>query len=187
MKGYTIQHSIELLEKAVKRLGGGSGGGSTAAEVSYSNTSSGLLATNVQSAIDEINLSVDGLKAGHTYSTTEAIVGKWIDGRDVYEKVVSIGPLPNATGKDVPHGIVDLDYIISLTGMAHSTTTHNRIQLSAVNAELATNQVVMFATDTDIKLAAAADRSSYDVAYAIVRYVKTATASTTNSRSKKSK
>ena len=36
----------------------------TAAEVSYSNTTSGLSATNVQSALDEIDNTVDGLIAG---------------------------------------------------------------------------------------------------------------------------
>ena len=51
MKGYTIQHSIELLEK---NGGSGSGGASTASDVSYTNTTSGLVATNVQTAIDEI-------------------------------------------------------------------------------------------------------------------------------------
>lgn len=51
MNGYTIQHSIELLERG--NSGGGSGA-SSAAAVSYDNTSSGLTATNVQSAIDEL-------------------------------------------------------------------------------------------------------------------------------------
>ena len=42
---------------------GGGGGGSTptAADVSYSNTSSGLTATNVQAAIDEIDTTIDNL------------------------------------------------------------------------------------------------------------------------------
>ena len=53
MKGYTIQHSIDLLEKAVENSGG-SGGASTASDVSYNNTTSGLVATNVQAAIDEV-------------------------------------------------------------------------------------------------------------------------------------
>ena len=53
MKGYTIQHSIDLLEKAVEN-GGGSGGASTAADVSYNNTSSHLTADDVQEAIDEV-------------------------------------------------------------------------------------------------------------------------------------
>lgn len=53
MKGYTIQNSINLLEKA--ETGGGGGGDSiTAVDVSYDNTTSGLTATDVQSALDEL-------------------------------------------------------------------------------------------------------------------------------------
>lgn len=50
MKGYTIQNSINLLEKG----GTGSGGSTTALNVSYDNTASGLMSDNVQSAIDEV-------------------------------------------------------------------------------------------------------------------------------------
>ena len=52
MKGYTIQNSIRLLEK--EENGGGSGGVTTAANVTYDNTISGLTATDVQAAIDEV-------------------------------------------------------------------------------------------------------------------------------------
>lgn len=55
MKGYTIQHSIELLEK---QAGSGSGGASTAADVSYDNTTSHLTADDVQEAIDELNADI---------------------------------------------------------------------------------------------------------------------------------
>ena len=79
MKGYTIQHSIELLEKKIKSLG--SGGASTASEVSFDNTDTGLVATNVQGALSEIDLR-------SKYSTTKAKIGKWIDGRDVYRLVI---------------------------------------------------------------------------------------------------
>lgn len=41
--------------------GGGGGGASTASDVSYSNTTSGLSATNVQAAIDEIDNTIDNL------------------------------------------------------------------------------------------------------------------------------
>lgn len=54
MRGYTIQESINRLEKKVADGSGGSGGASSAADVSYDNTSSGLTATNVQAAIDEV-------------------------------------------------------------------------------------------------------------------------------------
>lgn len=48
MKGYTIQRSIDLLEK-----GGGRAAGA-ASDVSYDSTASGISATNVQAAIDEL-------------------------------------------------------------------------------------------------------------------------------------
>lgn len=55
----------------------------TAANVSYSNTASGLIATTVQGAIDELA----SVSTSHDYSTTEHVIGKWIDGTtDVYER-----------------------------------------------------------------------------------------------------
>ena len=86
MKGYTIQHSIELLEK---NAGNGGSGASTAADVSYNNTSSGLTADDVQEAIDEIVNDIPTIADyGRNYSATEKVVGSWVDGRDVFEKVI---------------------------------------------------------------------------------------------------
>lgn len=52
MKKYTIQASIDALEKKIEN--GGGSGASDAANVSYDNTVSGLTASNVQAAIDEV-------------------------------------------------------------------------------------------------------------------------------------
>lgn len=56
-----------------------SSGASTASAVSYDNTSSGLTADDVQEAIDE--LASRGIK----YSTTEKVIGKWVDDSNVYQ------------------------------------------------------------------------------------------------------
>lgn len=53
-----------------------------AGDVSYDNTVSGLTATNVQDAIDELA----GSAGNYVYSTTEHVVGKWIDDSTVYER-----------------------------------------------------------------------------------------------------
>lgn len=53
MKGFTIQNSIDLLEKSASS-GGGEGGATSADQISYDNTTSGLTADNVQAAIDEV-------------------------------------------------------------------------------------------------------------------------------------
>ena len=52
-----IENRIDITE--LERSGGGGGGG-TAASVSYDNTSSHMTATNVQAAIDELNLDITG-------------------------------------------------------------------------------------------------------------------------------
>lgn len=78
MKGYTIQKSIDLLEKN----GGGSGGASSAANVSFDNTGTGLSGTNVQTAIGE--LDTRGI-----YSTEEIKIGKY-NGKDLFRKMVNV-------------------------------------------------------------------------------------------------
>lgn len=55
-------------------------------EVGYDNTDSGLVSRNVQDAIDE--LAQGGY--AHHYSTTEQVVGTWIDGKPLYEKTINV-------------------------------------------------------------------------------------------------
>ena len=49
----------------------------------------------------------------------ETITGKtWIDGKTIYRKVVDLGTLPNATTKDVSHGISNVSAFVDVRGMA---------------------------------------------------------------------
>ena len=64
MKGFTIQNSIDLLEKNAK------GGDTSAESVTYDNTTSQLEATNVQGAIDEVNTKATQALAGITTALT---------------------------------------------------------------------------------------------------------------------
>ena len=49
------------------------------------------------------------------YDTTEKVVGKWIDGKPLYQKVVDFGTGPNASSKSVAHGISNIDRICRFT------------------------------------------------------------------------
>lgn len=59
--------------------------------------------TNVPALIDTLVRGLEGVAEAAeeeiTYSTDERVVGKWIDGSDVYEKVIEFGALPNATDR----------------------------------------------------------------------------------------
>lgn len=78
-----------------------SSGASTASDVTYDNTASGLTADNVQEAIDEL------ASRGVAYSTTEKVIGKWIDDSDVYQTVFALDPALSlvGTGTDLPDAI----------------------------------------------------------------------------------
>lgn len=60
---------------------------SDAEDINYDNTTSGMTADNVQSAVDELKSNLTDLE---NYSTSEVAVGKWIDGTTtVYKKTFS--------------------------------------------------------------------------------------------------
>lgn len=71
--------------------GSGGSGATTAAQLTYDNTTSKLEATNVQSAIDEVNNKVGtGGSSNYNvawYDTSERVIGRWINGKPIYQKV----------------------------------------------------------------------------------------------------
>ena len=88
MKGYTIQHSINLLEDSVEDLEARPSGGGTAADVSYDNTSSHMTADDVQEAIDELNTAIGQIDTLEHISSTPVKIGT-INGQDLYRVVLS--------------------------------------------------------------------------------------------------
>lgn len=80
--------------------------------------------TNVPALIDTLVRGLDGVAEAaeeeSTYSTDERVVGKWIDGKTIYEITVNIGELPNNTIKSINHGIANIDNIVYITGVAKS-------------------------------------------------------------------
>lgn len=104
------------------------------------------------------------------YSTTEMRTGQvWIDGREIYRKVVVTGALPNATTKNVAHGIVALDEVISVNGMADNATVQRPLPYADATA---TDIVELDVSDTNITLRSTGDQSGFTASFVIVEYVK---------------
>lgn len=133
MKGYTIQHSIDLLEKAVED-GGGSGGASTAADVSYDNTTSHMTADDVQEAIDELNGNIETVSGAVTtltgrvnvYPTTETLIGSYM-GEPLYRKLIEVPSFTSVadTGNHYYYGSITLSDYIADVAMAFIDTDHS--------------------------------------------------------------
>lgn len=69
----------------------------TSEMTSYVNTTTGDLEelettdkTDLVSAINELNTNINSLDDRDNYSTTEKVIGTWIDGKPIYRKVYSI-------------------------------------------------------------------------------------------------
>ena len=77
--------------------------------------------TNVENAITSLGNSINTtINTITSYSTTEKIVGTWLNGENVYRKVINTGEISQAD-KSVAHGISNLDKIIKIDGMAISS------------------------------------------------------------------
>ena len=184
MKGYTIQHSIDLLEKQVK---GGGSGGSTAADITYDNTGSGLTADDVQEAIDEV-VSMIPTNPGLELSTTEKVIGKYLD-KDLYAKVVLIEAFPSTanTYVDYPHGISNLEHLVDVTGIME-LASGTRYTIPAVGFGSSGfgggSSVAILVNATDVQIMVGTDRST---ASGIIVLYYTKSAPATNTRKKSSK
>lgn len=106
------------------------------------------------------------------YSTTEHEIGTWIDGSTLYEKTIDCGALPNATSKNVLHGISNLKRIVEYKGYSYSITNANSLPVP-----FATNTIFarVNSNGTDyITISTGSDLSAYNETYVTIRYTKTA-------------
>ena len=52
------------------------------------------------------------------YSTSEQDTGcKWIDGKKIYKKTIDFGALPNASIKNVDHGVANIAQVVKIEGI----------------------------------------------------------------------
>ena len=110
---------------------------------------------------------------GNDYSTDEQIIGTWIDGKPLYQKTISLGNLPNASSKDVPLNITNLDTIWDMHGIGYfvnSGTTYN-ISLPLISTNSASIITISRANDV-IRITTGQDRS-HIVGYVTIQYTKT--------------
>lgn len=112
-----------------------------------------------------------GVADYHEYSTNERIVGKWIDGKTLYEKTVEFEPFSISGGTTVAHGISDIDIVVDYNVfITRSDGTTIKFAWATVNNSSTTVSV----TKTDIAFAGndTWGTSNYTKLYATIRYTK---------------
>lgn len=96
------------------------------------------------------------MRLGVEYRTAERY-----NGNPVYAKAINFGQAPNATHKDVSHGIENFSQLVSYTGMMGGA---NLIEASAVDSIQINASIIRITTNTDV---------SANYVYLVLRYTKT--------------
>lgn len=122
--------------------------------------------TDLVSAINEVN-------SRDIYSTTERVIGTWINGKPLYRKVVSFGTLPNNNTKTVAHNISNIGIVTSIKGIGINTISHLYYVIPATSVDALGNQIQIYCDNTDIYIKTGIDRSSITESYIILEYTKT--------------
>ena len=114
----------------------------------------------------------------NNYSYDEIVVGKWVDGKTIYRKVIDFGAVASSGERSVPHNITNLDFITSITGVIwnyvakKNTNIWHSIPLVNTNQN-STYDVEFYATNTSVTSECRSAREGY-YAYVILEYTKTA-------------
>ena len=112
----------------------------------------------------------------HTYSTTEQVVGTWVDGKPIYEKTVHFTTGLRNTYNREPHGIVDINKIwIDFGNSFVDKSSSSNIIYNGImpySTSPASFQMMAQVGDAGIDYRVAADLENKDC-YITLRYTKT--------------
>ena len=106
-------------------------------------------------------------------SSDETVVGKWIDGRNIYGRYIAFGQLNAASPMKKPHGIINIDRCIHIYGSARDTSLDSRytVPLPFVSTSSASENINIGVDDENIQIYFTGDKKRY-TAMIILEYTK---------------
>lgn len=114
--------NVQYKDGKLRTNNGGSGGASALSDltdVDLTNITDGQILKWDDTNSKWINANESGGGSGHTYSTTEQLVGKWTDGSDLFE--ITIDQTINA----------DTDYTVFASGISFGFLVHSMLEWSS--------------------------------------------------------
>ena len=108
----------------------------------------------------------EGSYAVH-YSTSEQVIGTWIDGKPLYAKTINFGSIPSNTTKEVDHNISALKMTVGFEGTMMSGSVCETLP-SGENSNFRIQT-----TSSKLKVITGASWSGWDTSYITIKYTKT--------------
>lgn len=110
--------------------------------------------------------AIKDLQDTHPLGVEQITNEKWVDGKRIYQKIIDIGALPNATTKNVTHGITGVSTVVLCKARAFSSGSTIVFEYAS-----GTSPNIYF-SPTALVIYCPTDRSAW-VGTAIVKYTKT--------------
>ena len=133
-------------------------------------TTTPLSASNLNILQDNIE---NAINTNDIYSTNEIVIGKWINNKPLYRKVISTGNLPNTSVKNINHGINNLDKYINMYGIVSDGTYSIPLPYFYPSEMISTYGIGIEASNNlSINIITGVDRTGYS-GYVILEYTKT--------------
>ena len=110
------------------------------------------------------------------YSTTEKIVGSWIDGKPLYQKTISCGSIPANTMKDIAHGISNLKRVVDVKGYFCQTSGTDRVigaPIAYPGNKDSGNSIEVWVVASYVRIRTIMDLSQMNESYVTIQYTKT--------------
>lgn len=127
---------------------------------------------SLEESLLDIENSIIEIKKQQEYSTEEQKIGKWIDGKPLYRKVINFGALPNNTTKSLLHNISNVKYIVHVEGFAKNQYDTDFRNLPFISATDTRADIQVWSDKSYIY-----SRTNYDMstftAYVVLEYTKT--------------
>ena len=141
------------------------------------NTTPALNATNLNKLQQNIEEELNEITPKFEYSTTETVVGKWIDNKPIYRKVIHVNSLtPSGTDyANIPHGINNIDKLVNIRcmGSVESSTFFNFTNYTWFDENNGTVHVFVDNQYIGVMYQGSGTMYFVDDAYFILEYTKT--------------
>lgn len=128
--------------------------------------------TEYKDRVDFLKITVSGYNP-FEYSTNEIIVGKWVDDKPIYRKVIDFGYLPDGSStKSVAHNISNISEIIKIEAMANDNGSFFPIPFAPVPFMFSNSSISIRVDSTNVNINTTADFTNR-TAKIILEYTKT--------------
>lgn len=132
-----------------------------------------IMANQASGMIAGAKAVADLISKLYNVSSVETVVGKWVDGRNIYRKYIAFGQLNAASPMKKPHEITNIDRCIHIYGSARDTSLDSRytVPLPFVSTSSVSENINIGVDKENIQVYFTGDKKRYS-AMIIIEYIK---------------